>query len=462
MAEERVTTTVRPLVLLEAATLLSGAGNGAALVLLPWIALERTGKASAAGLLAAATALPLLVSSLLSGTIVDRLGRRRTAIGADLLSAASLAAIPLLDRAIGLDLGWLVILAVVGAVFDPAGVTARETMLPAAAGRAGWPLERVNGLHEAIWGLAFILGPGVGGVLIAWVGAIDAMWVTTVGFVLSALFVSLLRVPHSGTPVVADGEPEGVWEGTRKGLGFVRCDPLLLGITAISALLVSVYMPIEGVLLPVHFEALDQPGRLGAIVMAMSFGGIVGAVLYSWRGARLRRSHVFRGALLLTATFILVLAFLPPFPLMIVASLFIGLAYGPIGPLVNLAMQARSPEHMRGRIVGIITSTEYAAGPLGYLVIGVATTRFGVQATFVTVAVVIVVIAVGAVFVRSLNQFDDLVVPDHGAANAAEILDAATAGPLPLIQPPRDPDHASQRVAGAGAVGGAGTAGEER
>lgn len=35
-------TTVRPLVLLEAATLLSGAGNGAALVLLPWIALEQT------------------------------------------------------------------------------------------------------------------------------------------------------------------------------------------------------------------------------------------------------------------------------------------------------------------------------------------------------------------------------------------------------------------------------------
>ena len=441
-------TTVRPLVLLEAATLLSGAGNGAALVLLPWIALEQTGRASAAGLLAAATALPLLVSSLLSGTIVDRLGRRRTAIGADVLSAASLAAIPLLDRAIGLDLGWLVALAVVGAVFDPAGVTARETMLPAAAGRAGWPLERVNGLHEAIWGVAFIVGPGVGGVLIAWVGAIDAMWVTTVGFVLSAVFVSLLQVPHAGAPVVDDDAPVGVWEGTRQGLGFVRRDPLLLGITAISALLVSVYMPIEGVLLPVHFEALDQPGRLGAIVMAMSVGGIIGAVLYSWRGARLRRSLVFRGALLLTATFILVLAVLPPFPVMIVASLLIGLAYGPIGPMVNLAMQARSPEHMRGRVVGIITSTDYAAGPLGYLLVGVAATGFGVQATFIAVALVIVAIAIGAVFVRPLNQFDDLALPEHGHQGAAAIIDEATGGALPLIQPPRDPDLAARRVGG--------------
>ena len=322
----------------------------------------------------------------------------------------------------------------VGAIFDPAGVTARETMLPAAAGRAGWPLERVNGLHEAIWGVAFIVGPGVGGVLIAWVGAIDAMWVTTVGFLLSAACVSVLRVPHAGAPVVADEAAEGVWAGTRAGLGFVRRDALLLGITVISALLVSVYMPIEGVLLPVHFEALDEPGRLGAIVMAMSLGGILGAVLYSWRGDRLRRATVFRGALVLTATFILVLAFLPPYPVMIAASFLIGLAYGPIGPLVNLAMQARSPEHMRGRIVGIITSTEYAAGPLGYLVVGVATTRFGVQTTFTAVALLILAIAVGAVFVRSLDQFDDLAVPEHGPS-----------GPLPLIQPPRDPDAVAHR-----------------
>lgn len=446
MADRGQRTTRRPLVLLEAATLLSGAGNGAALVLLPWIALERTGEASAAGLLAAATALPLLVSSLLSGTIVDRLGRKRTAVGADLLSAASLAAIPIVDLTIGLDLGWLVALAVIGAIFDPAGVTARETMLPAAAGRAGWPLERVNGLHEAIWGVAFIVGPGVGGVLIAWVGAIDAMWVTTVGFLLSAACVSVLRVPHADAPVVTDDAPEGVWAGTRAGLGFVRRDGLLLAITVISALLVSVYMPIEGVLLPVHFEALDEPGRLGAIVMAMSFGGILGAVLYSWRGDRLRRATVFRGALVLTATFILVLAVLPPFPVMIGASFLIGLAYGPIGPLVNLAMQARSPEHMRGRIVGIITSTEYAAGPLGYLVVGVATTSFGVQTTFTAVAVLILAIAIGAVFVRSLDQFDELAVPEHAPHGAAEILDAATSGPLPLIQPPRDPDAVAHRA----------------
>jgi MFS family permease len=433
----------RPLVLLEAATLLSGAGNGVAMVVLPWLVLERTGSAASAGLLAAATALPLLASSLFSGTVVDTLGRRRAAIGADVLSAASVISIPLIDRFVDLQLGWLIVLAVIGAVFDPAGVTARETMLPAAAERARLPLERVNGVHEAIWGSAYVLGPGLGGVLIAWVGAIDALWIAGVGFVASAAMVAMLRVPHDATRIT--DESGGIWHDTREGLAFVRRDPLLLGIAVIAAALVSVYMPIEGVLLPVHFEALDQPGRLGAIVMAMSVGGIAGALSYSAWGTRLRRSLVFRGALIAATVFVLVLSLLPPFPVMVAASFVIGFAYGPVGPLVNLAMQARSPEAMRGRVMGIITSTEYAAGPLGYLAVGAATARYGVRPTFVAVAVVVLGVALVSLLVRSIRELDDLVAPGGEPEGALEALDAATSGALPLVQPPRDPDHARQR-----------------
>lgn len=438
------TTTLRPLVLLEGATLLSGAGNGVAMVVLPWLVLDLTGSAASAGLLAAATALPLLASSLFSGTVVDTVGRRRTSIGSDLLSAAAVAAIPLLDRAVGLSLGLLIALAVIGAVFDPAGVTARESMLPAAAERSGWPLAKVNGIHEAIWNVAFIVGPGIGGVLIATVGARDALWIITVAFLASAGLVAALRVPNAGPPVDGDA-PDGLWTGTRDGLRFVASDRLLRAITLLSAALISVYLPIEGVLLPVHFEALDQPGRLGGIVMAMSLGGIVGALGYSAVGTGWRRSRVFRGALVLTVAFVGVLALLPPYPAMLGAAFVVGVAYGPIGPLVNLAIQARSTEAMRGRVVGVFTSAEYAAGPLGYLVVGAATSRFGVEATFLSVAAALLLVAVAGWFVRPLGELDDLVEPEVGQRTLGEALDVATAGPLPLVQPPRDPEALRRR-----------------
>ena len=444
-----------PLLGLETATLLSGAGNGAATVVLPWLVLERTGSAGSAGILAAATALPLLISSLFSGTIVDRIGRRRTAVGSDVLSACSVATIPVLDALVGIDLFWLVALAVVGAVFDPAGVTARETMLPATAARAGWPLERVNGLHEAVWGVAFLIGPGLGGVLIATVGAADALWVTAVGFTLSALLVACIRVPDAGRPVAADA-PESIWRGTVDGLRFVARDPLLRGLTVMTAVIVSVYMPIEGVLLPVHFELQGEPGRLGAIIMAMSLGGIIGALGYGALGhgglghgrlghgrlgGRLRRSGAFRGALLGTAAFLLVLAALPPYFVMLAAAVGIGVSYGPVGPILNLAMQTRTTEAMRGRVVGIITSTEYAAGPIGYLVVGAATQRFGVRPTLMVVAVLVALVAVGGWLVRSLDELDELNGDGPDGASMPALLDEATAGPVPLVMPPRDPDH---------------------
>ncbi|MEI2699186.1 MAG: MFS transporter [Microthrixaceae bacterium] len=444
---------VLALVRLEAATLLSGAGNSAALVLFPWIVLELTGSAGSAGLLAAATAVPLLAASLLSGTVVDRVGRRRTSVVSDVLSAVSVASVPLLSSATDLTLGLLITLAVIGAVFDPAGVTARETMLPAAADRAGWPLSRANGVHEAVWGVAFLLGPGIAGVLIVWIGALSALWFTAGAFVISALLVATLRLD----PSQPDQQPAeaGFWTATSEGLRFVWADRLLRSMTILTAILVSVYMPVEGVLLPVEFESRDEPQRLGIVVMAMSVGGVAGALAYAGTAGRFKRSLVFKASLILAGCFLLVLATLPPFAVMVMAAVLFGFAYGPVGPLVNLAMQTRTPEELRGRVVGVVTSAEYAAGPFGYLIVGIAAQRFGVQPTLLAVAATMLVVAVAGLLMGALRELDllpeDAVQrverPDSIDTSGAEAtvdaaINVATSGPLPLVLPPRDPESA--------------------
>lgn len=230
--------------LLEAATLLSGTGNGVASIALPWLILERTGSPVAAGFVAAATAFPLLVSSLFSGVLVDRVGRRRMAIVSDLLSAAAVALIPIVDGAFGLTVPTLALLAILGAVFDPAGLTARETMLPGAAGEAGWPLDRANGVHEAVWGAAFLIGPGVGGVLIATIGAVNTLWVTAAGFALSALLLAFVRLASAAA--AHDVQPQTIWQGTREGLAFVWRDRTLRAVGLVMMAQVALYLPSKG------------------------------------------------------------------------------------------------------------------------------------------------------------------------------------------------------------------------
>lgn len=419
-----------PLLQLEAATVLSGAGNGAALVILPWLVLERTGDAADAGILGAATALPLLFSSIFSGAIVDRVGRRRTSIGSDLFSAVSAASIPIVAATIGLNLPVLIALAVLGAVFDPAGVTARETMLPDAAERSGWRLQRVNGVHEAVWGVAFLMGPGIGGLLIAAVGAASALWFTAGAFVFSALIVWTIRLPNADLRPDPDLS-EGILGSIRTGVDFVRHDRLLLTLLLVIGGLVAFYMPVESVLLPVEFEARNEPGRLGLLVTTVSAGWAVGALLYAWLGHRVRRSWLFRGGLLATAAALALLVAVDSYPLMLLTGFALGVGYGPVGPILNLALQTRSPEHLRGRIVGLASTAEYAAGPAGFLVVGVATSWLGVSTAFALTAAIVAAVAVTSLVLRPLDLLDEL--PDEPTEHP--ITDATLdrgAGPLPF------------------------------
>lgn len=135
------------------------------------------------------------------------------------------------------------------------------------------------------------------------------------------------------------------------------------------------------------------------------------------------------------------LATLQSFPVMLASAFVIRVMYDPVGPIVNLAMQTRSPEIMRGGVVGIITSAEYAAGPIGYLLVGVATERFGVRTTFLSVAVALIGVAGAGLLVRSLRELDTLPRSVDQPHSAAQVLDVATSGATPLIMPPCDPDH---------------------
>lgn len=396
-----------PLVLIQVATLLSATGNGIALVVLPWLALELTGRATAASIVATATALPLVASSLLSGTVVDVLGRRPTAAGADALSALSVAAIPVLAATSGLTVTGLALLAGLGAVFDPAGLTARTALLPEAADRAGMGLERVNAVTEVVWGVAFLVGPGVGGTLIAVLGATSTLWVTAGAFAIAVLASVAVRVPGADRPPPGE-RPTTLVRSTVEGLAFVWRDRLLRDVSLFGTVLVAVYLPIEAVLLPAWFQQQGRPEQLGAVLMTFAIGGIGGALAYArWGRPGVRRTIFVVGTVGACAALI-VIGQLPSLPVMLGAGVVTGLCYGPVDPLRTLTAQRRADDHLRGRVIGVLAASEYAAGPLGYAAVGPAVDAFGVEATFTVVTVALFVVALGVIGLRSLRELETL------------------------------------------------------
>lgn len=399
-------TRLLPFLAVEAATLLSGIGNGISMVALPWLVLELTGSATAAGTLAALTAIPTMAAALLSGTIVDVVGRRRVSITSDVLSLLAVAAIPVLDATVGLTFALILLAAVAGAIFDPAGMGAREAMVPESATHAGLSLPRANSIHEAVWGVAFLLGPGVGGLLIAWVGAAPTFWAAAAMFAVSVAVVSLVGIPGGGRPPEED-RPEGFWSGTGEGLAFIWADVPLRNISLLLMVLVAVYMPIEGVLLPYYFEGRGEPQALGLVLMLMSAGAIVGALAYGWLSGRFSQRGIFVWSMVLTSLAFLPIAVLPPLTVMLPFAVLFGFAYGPISPTINVAMQTRTPSRLRGRVIGVLTAVQYAAGPLGYLAAGPLVDRLGLGTAMIVMSLGLVVVAAAAIVTPGLRELDD-------------------------------------------------------
>jgi len=396
-----------PLFLIFLAALSAGAGNGISIVAFPWLVLQHNGSALDASIVAMAGTLPLLVATLIAGAAVDYLGRRRVSMISDGLSALAVIAVPVIALAFGvgaINVAVLASLAALGAFFDPAGMTARETMLPEAATRAGWTLDHANGVYEAVFNLAYIVGPGIGGLLIATLGGINTMWVTAGAFVVSISAVAVLRLEGAGTPN-REHLPQ-VWAGVVEGLKFVWHTPVLRTLAFVELTATGLYMPMESVLFPKYFTDRNEPAQLGWVLVALSVGGLVGALGYAALSKYSNRRTIVLVALLVLGIAMTVIAFLPPLPVILVLCAVVGFVYGPMAPIYNYVMQTRAPAHLRGRVVGVMGSLAYAAGPLGLVVAGPLADAAGLHVTFLALSLPMLVLGLGAIFLPALRHLD--------------------------------------------------------
>jgi H+ antiporter protein len=399
----------RPIYLILFAALAAAAGNGISLIAFPWLVLQHNGSAFDASIVAGAASLPLLFSTLIAGTAVDYLGRRRVSLVSDALSATTVAAVPVLAIAFGhrsITVGVLAALAALGALFDPAGITARQSMLPEAATNAGWTLDRTNGFYEAIFNVAYIIGPGLGGLLIATIGGINTMWVTAGAFGVSMLAIGALRLPGAGAPPSA-ARPDGPWSGMVDGLRFVWNLKVLRTLALVDLAMTALYLPMESVLFPKYFTDRHEPAHLGWVLVALSIGGLAGALAYPLLIRRVSRRWTLLTAMLTLGVCTALISTLPPLLLILLLCGLIGLVYGPIAPIYNYVMQSKSPPELRGRVVGVMTSLAYAAGPLGFMLAGPLTDATGLRTTFLVLAIPMIAIGLVSLRLSSLRELDE-------------------------------------------------------
>jgi MFS family permease len=306
----------------------------------------------------------------------------------------------------GLSSFSILLIAVVGAIFDPAGYTARKTLLTDVAKASEIELDRLNGIHDGFMGISWILGPAVGAGLISTVGAINSFWVAGGLFIFAAITIAFLRVGNLGKEARDWAEKMGEKSDRSLRVGFqvLWRDKLLRTLTIAILVIAAVYLPTETLVLPAYFEEQDNPAGLGIVISALAAGSTIGSFGYGWISARMSRKNLVRATLIGTAVSIVPMALLPPLPLFLLAAFLLGLSWGPFNPLETSLIQQRVPADQQGRVFGVQTAVFYTAPPLGMVLAGLSVESFGVSTTYVFLAAVLSVTSVLVLLTKSLRE----------------------------------------------------------
>ncbi|MEV0451466.1 MFS transporter [Streptomyces sp. NPDC050600] len=378
-----------PLATVLAANAISISGNSLTLIGVPWFALETTGSPGKAGVVAFFAAVPVVVSAICGGPVIDRIGRRRVSIASDLVCALALAAIPLLNRAGMLEFWMLCALMGVTGLFHAPGETARHVLIPDLARHAGTPLTRAASLYEAVSRGARMTGAALAGLLVAFIGADTVLYVDAATFGLSALLVVAgLRGIPSAEPL-REAPPLSLAayrSDLRAGYSFLLRTPLLLGINLMVMVTNGLGQSWNAVLLPVHArQELGGSAAIGLLVAVFGGCALLGALLYGAVGHHFPRRPVLAvGFLLAGAPSYLVAALTDTTPPLLVTMALGGLGAGVLNPILSTVFYETVPEELRSRVGGASTAGVLLTTPLGGLAAGYLIERTGITTALLT------------------------------------------------------------------------------
>jgi MFS family permease len=359
-----------------------------------WLVLALTHSPVAVGILAACQFVPFSVLGLFGGVIVDRLDNWRTVVWTQavrMVIAATLAAIVLL----GVVQVWMVYgLAAVTGIVLVLDAPSRQALTFRMVGRAELP--NAVALNSSLFNAARIVGPGIGGVLIAAFGVGPAFAINAVSFI--AVLVGLLLMDSSKL-VALQREPEQkptLVRGLREGLAYARRSPHVRLVLSMLVAISTIAMNFN-VLLPVLArQTLESGPRVfGLIAACFGAGALVGGLLAAALARESWKMIVVGAAGLGIAELVLA----PQHSLLPAAVLLFcaGACFTLYTANSNSLLQLRAPDHLRGRVIGFYYFAFNGLAPLGGILTGWLAATGGTKLAFGVAGAVTAVVALAAV-----------------------------------------------------------------
>jgi MFS family permease len=375
--------------------LVSQTGSWMQRIALGWYVLQLThDDAFAVGVMAFAQFLPFTIFGLFAGVITDRVDARRLVLGTQLaqtLTATLLAWIALA----GVAQPWMLYtIAFVNGTILVLDAPSRQQLTYRMVGRDSLP--NAIALNSSLFNASRIFGPSAAGIVLGFAGVGVCFLINAVSFF--AVLLGLLAMRTSEFFPLEEFDRPSILAGTREGLAYVRRQPRMLAVLALT-LVLSTFCFNFNVTLPVLAKiTLHGQGTVyGFLSAVFGAGALVGALVAASR-ARASARILLAGALVFTTAELLLAPARNPFVAGVLLFL-VGAGFTAWSANSNASLQLAAPDRLRGRIIGLYFYAFMGAGPLAGLLAGSLSATGGTELAFAVSGSVGIVATLGAALV---------------------------------------------------------------
>jgi len=339
-----------------------------------WLVYQLTGSKILLGVVAAVGSTPLMLFSVLGGSVADRHSKHRIVLYTQtgMMLFAFIFAFLVWSGTIRI---WeILVLAALGGLAMAFDMPARQSFMVEMTS----PQDLMNAisLNSSIVNGARVVGPSVAGLVMAQVGIAMCFFLNGLSFLAVLAGLWLMRLPN----FVAPERTDSAWSHVAEGFTYVWQNRRMRTILILFAV-VGVFGWSYSVLMPALAKDVLGGGqsRYGLLLSANGFGALLGALTVASAGNRMNRRIMVLGGLWVFSAMLLMLAWVKNYYVALALLAVAGWGMLLFFSTTNTLLQTAASDKMRGRVMGIWTLVFGGTTPIGGLEAGTVSHYFGVR-----------------------------------------------------------------------------------
>lgn len=369
-------------------TLMMSAGQWVQQVTLGWLVYDLTGNSMLLGALNGLRAVPFLVTGPMAGVAADRMDRRKLLLRTQWVLIITAIAMGGLVASRFLHVSHIFVFTLITGVAWSFTEPVRQSMIPSLVPKGD--LVNAIALNSGGFNLMKVIGPALGGAMIALFGAAGNFFVQSVAYVGVLVMIYLMHIPD--TP--PEARRASAMANLKEGFAYVWSTPAILALMTLAYVPRVFAVPYQ-TLMPVFQKDVLHvgPDGLGMLMAAPGVGALIAVLTLASLANRLKRQGIFLvGSIVMLGFFLMLFSHVRSFPLALATLVIAGAFQMFFLASTATILQLIVPDELRGRVMSLYM-LDRGFMPVGALFAGATAHFIGAPLTVAIMGTIVIVLA---------------------------------------------------------------------